>query len=138
MLMGLLGRKAPFVFVSCAESGWPDVQYGEQVEESAPDWLKAYLVAKRAVEAELRASENVLRPVILRPSLIWNWKKLDVLPVIPIFNAASALGVPFIDKTVRVEDVGRSAVAGLLEETVSGVQRFEAMEKLSAGLPVPK
>ena len=53
-------------------------------------------------------------------------------------NIASALGVPFVDKTVRVEDVGRSIVAGLLDESVSGVQRFEAMERLSAELPVPK
>jgi hypothetical protein len=109
-----------------------------QVDEAAPDWLKRYLVAKRAVEAELSASTGQLRSVIVRPSLIWNWKKFDVLPVIPVFNIASALGVPFIDKTVRVEDVGRSIVAGLLDESVSGVQRFEEMESLSAALDVPK
>jgi len=39
--------------------------------------------------------------VIYRPSLIWNWSKLDVLPIIPFFNLASALGVPFVDKTVH-------------------------------------
>ena len=32
------------------------------------------------------------------PSFIWNWRKLDILPVIPVFNIASALGVPFVDK----------------------------------------
>jgi len=83
-------------------------------------------------------STGQLRPVIVRPSLIWNWQKLDVLPIIPVFNIASALGVPFVDKTVRVEDVGRAIVQGLLDDTVSGVQRFGEMEELSASLPVPK
>ena len=32
------------------------------------------------------------------PSFIRNWRKLDILPVIPVFNIASALGVPFVDK----------------------------------------
>jgi hypothetical protein len=114
------------------------VQFGEQVEAAAPEWLKRYLVAKRAVEAELASSTGSLRPVIVRPSLIWDWKKFDVLPIIPFFNLASAIGVPFVDKTVRVEDVGRSIVAGLLDESVSGVQRFEAMEQLSEALEVPR
>ena len=134
----MMGKRAPFGFVSCAESGWPDVQFGEQVEAAAPEWLKRYLVAKRAVEAELASSTGSLRPVIVRPSLIWDWKKFDVLPIIPFFNLASAIGVPFVDKTVRVEDVGRSIVAGLLDESVSGVQRFEAMEQLSEALEVPR
>jgi len=126
------GSKLPIAFVSCAESGWPDVRFGEQVEEASPDWLKRYLVAKRAVEDALGASTTQLRPIIVRPSLIWNWQKLDVLPVIPVFNIASALGVPFVDKTVRVETVGKCIVAGLLDESVSGVQRFREMEELAA------
>merc|ERR1719231_1937904 len=101
-------------------------------------WLQRYLVAKRAVEARLGESTGQLRPIIMRPSLIWNWKKFDVLPVIPIFNLASAIGVPFVDKTVRVETIGRAIVAGLLDESVSGVQRFDAMESLSTELAVPK
>lgn len=138
MLPSMMGKRAPFAFVSCAESGWPDVQFGDRVEAASPDWLKRYLAAKRAVESELAGSTGTLRPIIVRPSLIWNWKKLDVLPAIPIFNIASRLGVPFVDKTVRVEDVGRAIVAGLLDEQVNGVQRFEQMESLSEGLAVPK
>ena len=137
-LPALMGKRAPIAFVSCAESGWPDVRFGDRVEASAPEWLQRYLVAKRAVEAALMESTGQLRPVIVRPSLIWNWQKLDVLPIIPVFNIASALGVPFVDKTVRVEDVGRAIVQGLLDDTVSGVQRFGEMEELSASLPVPK
>ena len=131
-LPAMMGSKAPFAFVSCAESGWPDVRFGPQVEAVAPDWLQRYLVAKRAVEAALGQSTSALRPVIVRPSLIWDWKKFDVLPVIPVFNLVSALGVPFVDKTVRVETVGKSIVAGLLDESVSGVQRFDKMEQLAA------
>lgn len=124
--------RTPVCFVSAAEAGWPDVPFGDRVEAVAPDWLKAYLAAKRTVEARLGESTGALRPVIYRPSLIWNWKKLDVLPVIPVFNLASALGVPFVDKTVRVETLGKAIVAGLGNEGVEGVQRFPQMEALAA------
>lgn len=126
-------ERIPFAFISCAEAGWPDVQFGEAVDEAAPEWLKRYLAAKRAVEAKLGASDR-LRPIIMRPSLIWTWSKLDVLPVIPIFNIASALGVPFVDKTVRVEDLARATVAALKDPSVSGVQRYPEMERLSKQL----
>ena len=65
----------PMMFVSAAEAGWPDVSLGEAVENVAPAWLKEYLVAKRAVEAELRESQDVIRAAIFRPSLIWSWTK---------------------------------------------------------------
>lgn len=133
--MGGLDAKPAFAFVSCAEAGWPDVALGPTVEKASPDWLKRYLAAKRAVEAELCASAGSVRPVIVRPSLIWDWTKLDVLPVIPIFNLASAIGVPFVDKTVRVETVGKSIVAGLLDAQVEGVQRFKQMEELAGSRP---
>ena len=72
--------------------------------------------------------------MVYRPSLIWNWAKLDVLPIIPFFNAASALGVPFVDKTVRVETLAAAIVAGLEDSSVSGVQRFPEMEALEKAL----
>lgn len=65
----------PMMFVSAAEAGWPDVALDEQVENVAPAWLKEYLVAKRAVEGELRSSADVIRAAIFRPSLIWSWTK---------------------------------------------------------------
>ena len=120
----------PYAFVSCAEAGWPDVPFGDSVESVSPDWLKRYLVAKRAVEAELTTTAGV-RPIVMRPSLIWDWKKFDVLPVIPVFNIANAVGVPFVDKTVRVETIGKAIVAGLVDSDVSGVQRFQQMEALA-------
>lgn len=123
--------KTPLAFVSCAEAGWPDVQYGDYVEEKlAPEWLKKYLIAKRAVEDRIFKS-SAIRPVVVRPSLIWSWDKLDVLPVIPVFNLANAIGVPFVDKTVRVETLADSIVAGIEDESISGVQRFKQMEELA-------
>lgn len=120
----------PMMFVSAAEAGWPDVALGEQVENVAPAWLKEYLVAKRAVEGELRSSADVIRTAIFRPSLIWSWTKFDVLPVIPVFNLLNAIGVPFVDKTVTVSTLSKAIVAALEDESVSGVQRFPEMEEL--------
>lgn len=130
-------KRTPIAFVSCAEAGWPDVKFGDAVEQASPDWLKRYLAAKRAVEEKLMQSTGSLRPVVVRPSLIWNWTKFDVLPVIPVFNIANALGVPFVDKTVRVETIGAAIVAGLLDEQVEGVQRFDKMEQLAEDLDRP-
>lgn len=126
--------RTPFIYVSCAEAGWPDVTYGDVVEEKlAPEWLKKYLIAKRAVEAKLGDSSQ-LRPVIYRPSLIWSWSKLDVLPIIPVFNVLSALGVPFVDRTVKVGTLADAIVAGLDDSTVEGVQRFPQMDTLAASV----
>lgn len=125
--------RTPFVFVSAAEAGWPDVEYGDVVEDKlAPEWLKKYLAAKRAVEAKLVENNKVIRPVVYRPSLIWSWSKLDVLPIIPIFNLASALGVPFVDRTVRVGTLADAIIAGLADDNVEGVQRFAQMDELAA------
>ena len=121
----------PLAFVSAAEAGWPEVKWGPEVEANvAPGWLVRYLAAKREVEAQLRASPQ-LRTSVFRPSLIWDWSKLDVLPIIPVFNLASALGVPFVDKTVRVETLAGAIVAALEDPAVSGVKRFPQMEELA-------
>ena len=42
------------------------MQFGEAVEEAAPEWLQRYLIAKRAVEAELNGATDKLRPIIVR------------------------------------------------------------------------
>ena len=124
-------NRFPLCFVSAAEAGWPEVTFGNTVDGLAPGWLNKYLTAKRAVEARLKESDKVIRSVIYRPSLIWDWGKFDVLPVIPIFNAAAAIGVPFIDKTVRVETLADAIVAGIEGQDVEGVQRVYEMENIS-------
>ena len=104
---------------------------GSFVESNvAPEWLRRYLVAKRAVEAKLTENSDKLRPVVYRPSLIWSWGKLDVLPIIPVFNLASALGVPFVDRTIRVGTLADAIVAGIAGDA-EGVQRFAAMDELA-------
>mmetsp|Transcript_13130 Transcript_13130/g.24672 ORF Transcript_13130/g.24672 Transcript_13130/m.24672 type:complete len:282 (+) Transcript_13130:2684-3529(+) len=124
-------EKFPLCFVSAAEAGWPEVSGGSFVEEKlAPEWLKRYLGAKRVVEDRLRKSDKI-RGVIYRPSLIWDWTKYDVLPAIPIFNLASAVGVPFVDKTIRVETLAAAIVAGIEDDSVQGVQRYMQMETLA-------
>jgi len=124
-------KKFPLCFVSAAEAGWPDVAGGSLVEDKlAPEWLRKYLVAKRTVEERLTNSKKI-RAAIYRPSLIWDWGKLDVLPVIPVFNLASAVGVPFVDKTVRVETLADAIVQGIEDEEVEGVQRYMQMEELA-------
>ena len=54
----------------------------------------------------------------------------DVLPVILVFNFANAIGVPFVDKTVRIETLADAIVAGLEGDDIQGVQRFGEMERL--------
>jgi len=128
-----LGKKEkfPLCFVSAAEAGWPDFAGGRLIEERlAPDWLKKYLGAKRTVEARLSTSTKI-RAAIYRPSLIWDWTKFDVLPAIPIFNLASAVGVPFVDKTVRVETLADAIVQGIEDNKVEGIQRYMQMEELA-------
>lgn len=128
------GNRYPFCFVSAAEAGWPDVPFGKTIDGIAPKWLNKYLIAKRAVEARLKQSnetKGTIRSSIYRPSLIWDWTKFDVLPVIPVFNAAAAIGVPFVDKTVRIETLADAIVAGLEGDDVEGVQRVGEMEDIS-------
>lgn len=48
-----------------------------------------------------------------------------------MFNIASAIGVPFVDKTVRVETLADAIVAGIGDDSVEGVQRYMQMEKLA-------
>jgi nucleoside-diphosphate-sugar epimerase len=127
-------NRFPLCFVSAAEAGWPDVPFGTTVDGLAPQWLNKYLIAKRAVESRLKESnesKGTIRSAIYRPSLIWDWTKFDVLPVIPVFNLAAAIGVPFVDKTVRIETLADAIVAGIEGDDVEGVQRVGEMEAIS-------
>lgn len=107
--------------------------FGETLDGLAPKWLNQYLTAKRTVESRLTESngtKGTIRSAIFRPSLIWDWTKFDVLPVIPVFNLAAAIGVPFVDKTVRVETLADAIVAGIEGKDVEGVQRVNEMEEI--------
>lgn len=87
----------PFVFVSAAEAGWTF---------TAPvPFLERYLIAKRAVEAELLGTsgaeaspDSLLRGVVLRPSLIWTWERPQALLSVLPFYIANSLGLSFVDR----------------------------------------
>ena len=67
-------RTIHLFFVSCAEAGRPGVTLGPQVENKlAPEWIRRYLVAKRALEGKLSWVPKGVRTVVYRQSLIWSW-----------------------------------------------------------------
>lgn len=117
--------KAVFVFVSAAEAGW---------DFKAPvNFLERYLVAKRAVEGKLLdpPTANKFRSVVFRPSLIWTPQKpAALLSVVPFF-VASTIGVPFVDRPVRVDALTGAMLKSIEDSTVNGVQRFKEIDTLS-------
>ena len=112
------GAERPLVYVSAAEAAWCESEGGQKLEAALPEFLGRYLSAKREAEALLQASSG-LRVVLARPSLMYDWSKLDVLPLLPIVNPASALGERYggglglLSKMLRVHVVGAAVVAAL-------------------------
>lgn len=122
----------PFVFTSAAEAGWPDVPGGIFVENNlAPDWLKRYLKAKRAVERKLLSSTPPLRPVIVRPSLIYSLDRPASYPPVGAFFVGSKLGLPFVDRPVTVQALSCAIVRSMDRENVSGVLRYMDIDALN-------
>jgi len=120
------GAARPFVFVSAAEAGWESNALGQKIEGSlAPSWLGRYLTAKRLVEATLtaEAASAGIRPILARPSFMWDETKLDILPLLPVWAAGHALNIG--DGTfappLRVEVAGAGIVAAAADGAVEGV-----------------
>lgn len=112
----------PFVFVSAAEAGW--------TFEAPVGFLERYLRAKRSVEDRLTNS-NVIREIILRPSLIWTPEKpLALLSVIPFF-VANAAGLSFVDRPMKVQNLALAAWAAVCAGE-QGVLRYPDMDRLAA------
>jgi hypothetical protein len=127
-----LGENFPFVFMSAAEAGWPDMPGGPQIERYlAPDWLKRYLIAKRAVEARLATSSPPLRPVIPRPSLIYSLDKPASYVPVGAFFVGNKIGLPFVDRPVTVQSLANAIVRSISRESVRGVQRFTEIDELN-------
>jgi hypothetical protein len=78
---------------------------------------------------------NTLRPVILRPSLVYELSpsKLASLPPVAAFIVGNALGIPGVDRPVLVSTLAAAAVKGLRDDSVKGIQDYIGMERL-AGL----
>lgn len=131
----------PFVFTSAAEAGWPDVVGGPQVEEFlAPEWLKRYLAAKRAVESRLlktneeqrEASSSSLRPIIVRPSLIYSLDRPASYAPVGAFFVGNKLGLPFVDRPVTVQSLANAVVKSISQEsTVEGILRYPEIDSLN-------
>lgn len=122
--IGAGGSGKPFVFISAAEAGW--------TFKAPVAFLEKYLVAKRAVESKLLSSP--LRPVIFRPSLIWTYERPQgLLSVIPFYIAAK-IGIPFVDKPVKVEDLVEAIYVAMFSATardIRGIQNYKSIELLA-------
>ena len=124
-------NRFPFIFISAAEAGWPDVGGGRQVESYlAPDWLRRYLSAKRAVEEKL-SSSSVLRPVIFRPSLIFSLDRPGSYPAVGAFFVFNKIGLPFVDRPVTVQSLADAVVRSISRDGVVGVQRYKDVDALN-------
>jgi nucleoside-diphosphate-sugar epimerase len=126
--------RIPFIFTSAAEAGWPNVNFGSQVEQYlAPGWLKRYLAAKRAVEEKLTSVETTqhLRPIILRPSLVYSLDRPASYAPVGAFFIGNRIGLPFVDRPVTVQSVANAVVRSFSRKTVEGVLRYPEIDELN-------
>lgn len=127
-------RALPFAFVSAAEARWT---FDAAFEGTPAAWLRRYLVAKRAVEDALLGAGDAgrVRPIIVRPSLVWTWSKPGALLPVAAFTIGNQLGLPFVDKPVLVGTLARAVVHALGSPAERGVFDFAGMERLAAAPP---
>jgi hypothetical protein len=122
----------PVCFTSAAEAGWPDMAGGSFIENTlAPDFLRRYLEAKRAVEKKLLSSEPPLRPVIVRPSLIYTMDRPASFPAVGAFFVGNKVGLPFVDQPVSVQSLANSMVRSISRPDVRGILRYKEINALS-------
>lgn len=123
----------PFCFTSAAEAGWPDVAGGDLIENYlAPDFLKRYLIAKRAVETKLFSSEPTLRPIIVRPSLIYSLDRPLSFPPVGAFFVGNKIGLPFVDRPVTVQNLSKAMIRAIEKNDVKGLLRYQQIDELSS------
>ena len=96
-------------------------------------WLEKYLEAKRKVETYIQ-SKSSLRAVIFRPSLIWTMSRPQALASVVPFYIGSAIGLPFVDRPVLLENLVSSMLAAISNENISGIQRYKEIDALSSSL----
>ena len=100
----------------------------------APEWLRRYLSAKRAVEDKLLkdpSSQKSLRPIIVRPSLIYSLDRPASYVPVGAFFVGNMLGLPFVDRPVTVQALGNAIVRSIGRENVQGILRYLDIDKLS-------
>ena len=125
----------PFCFTSAAEAGWPDVMGGKLIESVMPEFIKRYMIAKRAVENKLLSSStsptNIIRPIIVRPSLIYSKDQLASLPAVASFTILNQIGLPFVDRPVTLDALATAIVKSISDPTIRGIQRYPQIDALS-------
>ena len=128
----------PFVFVSAAEAGWEDNKMGRDIENFMREknfFLPRYLDAKREVEKRMKSDcENLnLKPIIARPSFMWDPTKFDILPLLPLWSAGYKLNVGngAFNPPLRVEVAGSSIVELIDEGTKEGVVTSKEMDDMA-------
>jgi nucleoside-diphosphate-sugar epimerase len=124
-------KPLPFVFTSAAEAGWPDAAGGPLIESIMPEFIQRYLKAKRAVEAKLMSSSPTLRPIIVRPSLIYSMDRPTSYVPVGAFTVLNKVGLPFVDRPVTVQSVGAAIVAAMGQDSVQGVLRYKEIDALN-------
>ena len=130
----LIGKDFPFVFTSAAEAGWPQMTGGPQIEQYlAPEWLRRYLQAKRAVEEKLQEAEqqSLLRPIIPRPSLIYSLDRPASYVPVGAFFLGNTIGLPFVDRPVTVQSLANAIVRSISLPSIRGVLRYTKIDELS-------
>ena len=95
-----------------------------------PDFMKRYLSAKRAVEEKLLNSE-LLRPVIVRPSLIYTMDRPASFLAVGAFFVGNKIGLPFVDQPVTVQSLANAMVRSISQKEVSGILRFREINAMS-------
>jgi len=125
------GDPLPFAFVSAAEARWT---FDGAFKGTPVEWLHRYLIAKRAVESDLvdnHGKAGALRPIIVRPSLVWTWSKPASFLPVGAFTVGNALGLPFVDRPVQVSTLAKSIVGAILDPKESGIFDFRGMERVA-------
>ncbi|CAM9482426.1 unnamed protein product [Chrysoparadoxa australica] len=120
----------PFVFVSAAEAGWT---IDSKFKGTPLEWLHNYLIAKRAVESHIGdlGQKGLIRPVIVRPSLIWDKSKIFALGPVGAFTLGNAIGLPFVDKPVNVHDLSSAVVKSLYDPSITGILKYQEIEAMA-------
>jgi hypothetical protein len=67
----------------------------------------------------------------MRPSLVWSWSKPEkVVASVPFF-IGPAVGLPIVDRPVRVEVLADAILAAVEEPLVEGVKKYRDMDELA-------
>lgn len=118
-----INKLLPFIFISAAEVSW---KFNVPI-----DFLKRYLQAKLSVENRLQEEADTIRPIIMRPSLIWTWERPQAFVSVIPFLIANTMKIPFIDKPVNVNELIDTMLQSLQDESIQGILTYKEIQQFS-------